>query len=393
MPSTGSGSSAIFHNAAAAAGVVISAAALAYIAAAIWCLRAWRRRHIPVAADLPPVSILKPLCGDEPELYENLRSFCDQDYPAYQVVFGVRDAADPAIAVARRLVDEFGPGKLSLVIDERVMGSNYKVSNLANMMRTAHYDFLIIADSDIRVGRDYLRHVVGPLNDPGVGIVTCLYRGRAHGSPWARLGAMFINEWFLPSVLVARALGSSAFGFGATLGLRRGVLEGIGGFPALAAHLADDYMLGELTRGRGLRTVLSPYVVETLVHEPDAAALIHHELRWLRTIRSVQPWGYAGSWLTFTFPASLAGAALLRNLPWSMLLPLLALALRVVLHYNARNGLQSAASASVWLVPLRDILSFFIWSGSFLSRRVTWRRQELSVNSDGRIRMDKELLP
>jgi ceramide glucosyltransferase len=384
--------SALGH-AAAAAGAVVTLASMTYMAGAIWALRVWSRREVPAATVLPAVTVLKPLCGDEPELYENLRSFCDQDYPEYQIVFGVRDTADPSVAVARRLQEEFTPHTVAVVVDARVIGDNLKVSNLANMLPAARHDCLFIADSDIRVGRDYLRRVVGPLNDPGVGVVTCPYRGRPVGSLWSRLGAMFINEWFLPSVLVARALGSSAFSFGSTLALRRASLDAVGGFAALADHLADDYLLGKLTRRRGLRTVLSPYLVETVVHEPGAAALLRHELRWARTIRTVQPWGYAGSWLTYTFPVSLAGAVLIHSLPWSVALPLLALTLRVVLHYTARNGLQLADPPFVWLVPLRDILCFIIWSGGFLNRRVTWRRQELAVRNDGRIEVDKELLP
>lgn len=378
---------------AAVIGAAVSVISLLYTAGAAAALAVWSRRTVPPPGRLLPVTVLKPVCGDEPLLYENLRSFCDQDYPAYQVIFGARSADDPALAVIRRLIAEFPRHDIHLVVNPRLIGSNFKVSNLSNIYEAARHPWLVLADSDIRVGRDYLRGVVGPLNDPTVGVVTCLYRGRPHGGLWSRLGALFINEGFLPSVLVARALGSQSFGFGSTLALRREVLEAIGGFAALGSQLADDYMLAELARRRGLRTVLSPYLVETLVYEPRAADLLRHELRWARTIRTVQPWGYAGSWVTYVIPASLLGAALIHRAPWAWTLPLLALALRLVLHYSARKGLQLTHFTTVWLVPLRDVLSFAIWSGSFLSRRVTWRQRALSVQANGRIQMDKELLP
>jgi ceramide glucosyltransferase len=371
-------------------GFIITAAALAYLAAAITVVRRWASRAIPLAARPAPVTLLKPLCGDEPLLYENLRSFCEQDYPEFQIVFGVRDRDDPAAAVAQRLIDEFPERDIRLIIDGRSLGSNDKVSNLANMIGAARHAWLVIADSDIHVGRDYLRAVIGPLDDPAVGLVTCLYRARPVGRLWSRLGAQFINEGFLPSVLVGRALGATDFGFGATLALRREVLERIGGFPALADYLADDYRLGALTRRLGLRTVLSPYLVETVVHEPSLPALFAHELRWQRTIRLVRPGGHAGSVFTYALPVSLIGALLIASLPWSVISPLLVLVLRLVLYFSARSTLHLSDSATAWLVPFRDLLSFIIWSVSFLRRRVRWRQRQWSVRPDGRLIADKE---
>lgn len=380
-------------TAASTVGFTAAAASLAYLAAAVLAVRRWAARPFPRVEQQPPVTILKPLCGSEPLLYENLRSFCDQDYPAFQVIFGVRDGNDPAVQVARRLIEEFPHRDLGLIIDERLVGTNHKVSNLANMMPAVRHDRLVIADSDIRVGRDYLSALAGPLDDPAVGLVTCLYRARPVGTLWSRLGAQFVNEGFLPSVLVANMLGSTDFGFGATLAVRRTVLERIGGFPALADYLADDYLLGAQTRRLGLRTVLSPYLVETVVHEPSFAALVAHELRWARTIRLVRPWGHAGSLFTHAFPVSLIGAALIHSLPWSAALPLLALFLRLVLYSSVRSSLRLSDSATAWLVPFRDLLSFTIWSMSFLRRRVRWRQRELSVHTDGRMTPDKELQP
>ncbi len=374
----------------AAIGVGASAASLVYLAGAIVQLRRWARRAVPAAAVRPPVTILKPLCGSEPELYENLRSFCEQEYPTFQIVFGVQDPDDPALAAVRRLQHEWPHLDIRVVVDRRLIGSNRKVSNLANMLPQAKHDLVVIADSDIRVGPDYLRAIVGPLLDPGVGLVTCPYRARPDRSLWSRLGAMAVNESFLPSVLVARALGSEAFGFGSTLAVRRESLERVGGFGALAEHLADDYMLGELTRRRGLRTVLSPYLVETVTHEPDGTSLFHHELRWSRTIRALRPWGHAFSVITQALPVSLFGVALAGAAPWSLVLPLLALGGRLMLHYAAGASLGPGARGDVLLVPLRDLLSFAVWAASFLGRNVRWRRSDFAVASDGRMRANKE---
>ncbi len=169
------------------------------------------------SADGPPATLLKPLCGVEPETYECLRSFCDQNYSRFQIVFGVSSDSDPAVAVVRRLQKEFPHRDLQIVIDRRQHGNSRKVSNLINMMNLARHDFLILSDSDVRVSRDYLARVVAPLLDPGVGIVTCPYRGRPREGLWSLLGALFINEWFIPSVRVAALGGSRSFAFGATI--------------------------------------------------------------------------------------------------------------------------------------------------------------------------------
>ncbi|HEY1609862.1 MAG TPA: bacteriohopanetetrol glucosamine biosynthesis glycosyltransferase HpnI, partial [Paraburkholderia sp.] len=257
-----------------------------------------------------PVSVLKPLCGAEPRLFENLATFCEQNHPSYQLVFGVSSANDPAIAVVRRLQAAWPHRDIELVIDSRVHGSNLKVSNLINMATRARYDTLVVADSDIAVERDYLGIVTAPLADPAVGVVTCLYRARHVGGFWPRVGALFINEWFAPSVRVAHSTGSRDFGFGATLACSRATLQRIGGFAALKDCLADDYLLARHAREHGLATVLAPVLVETDVTEPTFATLWLRETRWLRTIRSVNPAGFASLPITFTSPWLVLGASL-----------------------------------------------------------------------------------
>jgi ceramide glucosyltransferase len=366
-------------------GIAAAASAAAYTLAAAIAVRVKLRTDYCVRPGAAPaVTILKPLCGDEHELYECLRSFCEQDYPRFQIVFGVADGADPAAEAVSRLQREFPALDLKLVVDRRQHGSSRKVSNLMNMVPLAQHDFLVISDSDVRVPRDYLSRIVPPLLDPDVGIVTCPYRGVPRRGLWSLLGSMFINDWFMPSVRVAALSGSRAFAFGVTIALRRQVLVGIGGFAAIANQLADDYRLGELTRARGLRTVLSDVVVETCVDERSLAGLVRHELRWLRTIRAVRPVGYGLSFITFSVPVALLGCAISRGAwPAVVLLAVTALG-RTVLHLRVRDT-ASGIARDFAVLPLREALSMMLWVWGFVSRRVHWRDDRLRVTRDGSV--------
>ena len=333
---------------------------------------------------LHPVTILKPLCGDEHELYECLRSFCDQDYPHFQIVFGVCDSADPAVEVVSRLRREFPALDLVLAVDRRQHGSSRKVSNLINMMPLARHDFLVISDSDVRVARDYLSKVVPPLLDPGVGIVTCPYRGIPRPGLWSLLGSMFINEWFIPSVRVAAMSGSRAFAFGVTIALRRQVLASIGGFAAIANQLADDYRLGALTRMLGLRTVLSDVVVETCVDERSFGGLVRHELRWLRTIRAIRPLGYMLSFITFSVPVALAGAIIAAGAWPAAALLVATVCARIILHLRVRTP-RAVAAHDLPALLLGDALGLALWAWGFVTRRVHWRDNRYRVMRDGSV--------
>jgi ceramide glucosyltransferase len=337
-------------------------------------------------ASTPSVTLLKPLCGAEYAIYECLRSFCEQDYPQYQIVFGVSDSEDPAVAVVRRLQREFPSREIKIAIDGRQHGSNPKVSNLINMMALARYDYLVISDSDVRVTRDYLGKVVAPLHDPSVGIVTCCYRGWAGAGLWSLLGSMFINEWFTPSVRVAAMAGSRSFAFGATIAIRRQVLASIGGFMAIANQLADDYRLGELTRRMGLHTVLSDVVVETCVYERKLSELLRHELRWLRTIRTVRPVGHALCFITFAIPVAALGSLLAAGASPALVMLAITVAARIVLHSTFR---EPGSALSHWLlIPLRDILCLAVWGWSFVTRRVRWRDDHFQVTDDGSVQLE-----
>ncbi|MDA8365198.1 MAG: bacteriohopanetetrol glucosamine biosynthesis glycosyltransferase HpnI [Gammaproteobacteria bacterium] len=354
-----------------------------YEGAAIAALWRWRRRAQPEAPVTPPVTILKPLHGEEPELYANLRSFCCQRYPVFQIICGVHDADDPAVTVVRRLQAEFPEHDLRLVIDECCIGVNRKVSNLHNMLSDARHDILVLSDADVRVGPEYLRTVVGPLADPAVGVVTCLYQGVPDKGMGSRLLAQHVNEGFVPAVLVAQRLGPNTFCGGATLALRRSTLDAIGGFPALADHLADDYLLAARARALGLRTVLSTYLVETLVREDSLVTAYRHALRWARTIRSVQPLGQALSFLTYPLPMALFGA--LVGGPAGLAILGLALTLRITLHFAANQALGATSPRGAWTFWAADLVGFVIWLHALFGCKVRWRQESYSIRADGRM--------
>jgi ceramide glucosyltransferase len=362
-------------------GFALAAFAMAYgvIACVAVSMRVRTSRLAP--RNLPAVTILKPLCGAEPETYECLRSFCDQVYGEFQVIFGVRDSNDPALAIVERLQKEFPHRDLQVIVDRREHGSSRKVSNLVNMMALARHEFLVLSDSDVRVQRDYLARIVAPLLDGGVGIVTCAYRGCPRRGLWSLLGSLFINEWFIPSVFVAAMAGSRSFAFGATIAMRRQVLEKIGGFASIADQLADDYRLGELTRRLGLRTVLSEVVVDVCVAESSFGDLVRHELRWLRTIRAIQPLGYAFTFVTFGVPVAALGTLLDGGALPAVALLAATSAARVMLHLSMREPGRNQTQLA--LLPLRDLLISSLWAWSFVTRHVHWRDERYEVTRDG----------
>ncbi|MGH8779995.1 bacteriohopanetetrol glucosamine biosynthesis glycosyltransferase HpnI [Paraburkholderia sp.] len=348
-----------------------------------------RHRAVRGGHPLPAVTVFKPLCGDEPRLYENLATFCEQTYNRFQLLFGVSSYDDPAIVVVQRLRAAYPQVDIELTVDPRVYGSNLKVSNLINMAEYAWYDVFVIADSDIAVEPDYLETVVAPLADASVGVVTCLYEAKGIGGFWPRVGALFINEWFVPSVRIAHAAGSSSFGFGATLALRRTTLEQMGGFAVLRDCLADDYWLTRHARELGLRTVLSPVVVATDVIERTLGALWRRETRWLRTIRSVNRPGFAflpisftSPWLVFAAWLALHGSST-GHPGFAIEMTVCAsagLVARVLLHARCAH-----ASRSFWrdlpLVPLRDGLLALQWLGATVGTHVVWRGSRVPVTS------------
>lgn len=365
---------------------------LCFLATAFGCFYAlvvaWLSRGLATGPEVggsafPAVTLLKPLHGAEPGLEDNLASFCVQDYPgAVQIVFGVQDPADPAIAVVRRLADRFPDLDLELVIDPRRHGANRKISNLVNMASRIRHRVVVLSDSDIRVGPDYLRSVVPILENPGVGLATCLYRGGWTNSPWSQLAAQTIDYHFLPSVLFGLKFGLARPCFGSTIALRRTTLEQIGGFEAFVDQLADDYAMGESVRELGLKVVMPPYLVTHVCSERSAADLIGHELRWARTIRLLDPAGFAGSAVTHALPLALLGAALGAFAPAGLVMIASALACRLILQMHIDDALK-VGDNRFWWGPVRDLLSFAIFAASFFGNAVTWRGKRYNVRADG----------
>jgi ceramide glucosyltransferase len=324
----------------------------------------------------PPISILKPLKGTDPEIYESFRSHCLQDYPQYELIFGVSDPNDPAIASVKALQREFPDQRIQLLVSPKILGANVKVSNLAQMLNEARYDYLIVNDSDIRVEPDYLRRVAAPLADLRVGMITCLYRGVAGATLGSRLEALGISTDFCASVLAARQLeGGIRFGLGSTLAFRRAELEKIGGFASFIDYLADDYELGKRIAGLGLSVKLSDVVVETYLPSYRLREFLAHQLRWARGVRDARAGGYLG--LVFTFGvlwASLAVAAS-RGALWVCGALAITLFLRMAVALVVGRGVlrDRQILKYAWLIPARDLIAAAIWIASLGGHTVTWR--------------------
>jgi len=324
----------------------------------------------------PPVSLLKPLKGTDPEMYESLRSHCLQDYPEYEILFGVKDANDPASEMVARLKAEFPERFIRLVICPQNLGANTKVSNLAQMLPSARYELLIVNDSDIRVEPDYLRRVTAPLANPKVGMVTCLYRGVPAGTWGSRLESLGISTDFSAGVLVARRVeGGIRFGLGSTLAFRRHELEAIGGFPSIVDYLADDYEIGRRISKRGLEIKLSETVVETLVPPYSVREFLLHQLRWARAVRDSRPWGYLGLGLTFGVAWALLTLLFAHAEIWVWTLVAATLAMRMLVAILVgRMVLRDRhVLRLLWLLPLRDLVAMLLWLASFTGHTVAWR--------------------
>ena len=345
-----------------------------------WAVRRYSRRVSPAAVSQPAITIMKPLHGDEPLLEEALASFCAQDYPSFQIVFGLQDAADPALHVIRRLRTRFPAVDIDVVIDPAQHGINRKISNLINMYPRAMHDVIVMADSDIHAPPDYLQKLAAELDRPGVGLVTTLYAGLgSSGTIAARLGAGQINHSFLPGALLARSIGREDC-LGATMALRRQTLDRVGGLHALVHDLADDAVLGHLVAARGETVALAATLPETTVPEMRISHLFAHELRWGRTIQSLAPVGFALSSLQYPLFWSGLAIALSGFEPWAFLLFVATWLTRaaVMLGIDAALGLTTAVP--VWLLPFRDLLSVTVILASYGGNRVAWRGHILSIS-------------
>ena len=334
----------------------------------------------------PDVTILKPLHQGEPDLSRNLETFFAQDYRgAVQIIFGVHDQNDPAVEVVRALQAKYPHRDTTIVADTALYGANAKVSNLINMLPAARYNTLVLSDSDIAVGPCWLSQVTNALSRPGVGIVTCLYTGEPAEDGhrlWSSLAAMGTSYTFLPNALLGNSLGLAAPCFGSTIALRRETLEEVGGFGAFADQLADDYEMGRAVRAKGYTLAIPAMGVGHTAAEDSFRDLFRHELRWTRTIRLVNPAGHLGSIVTHGFAFALLAAVLLNFSAASLVVLAAALAARLFLKARI-DGLFGTYAGPIWLMPLRDLLSFAVFLISLSGETVHWREAHFAVEPSG----------
>lgn len=365
--------------------VGMSVAGLVFHLAAVHQVRRFMLAHRVKPRARPGLSILKPLCGAEPSLPDNLASFCRQDYPDIQLVVGVSNPADPALGAVGETQVENPDSDIAIVVDERQHGRNLKVGNLINMLPQAKHPIIAIADSDVHVTPGYADDVAAPFDDPKVGLVTCLYIGRPVQGFWSRIGALGVNHGFLPAALVARAIGRKDGCFGATMALRREVLEEIGGFAPLQDMLADDWALGAAVRATGREIALAARPVEIIVNEPDFKTLFAHEIRWGRTIAAVDRLSYISS--IITQPVALAAVAALigQALPYTLLV--IAAALLRLGVIRAEETALSLPRTGVGMLALREILTFVVFIVAVCGRSVVWRGRRFYVRPDGTLEL------
>jgi len=327
-------------------------------------------------------------------MYESLRSHCLQDFPEYEIIFGVSEPDDPAIPLIERLKLEFPRRAIRLMICARNLGANIKVSNLAQMLLEAKHEIILVNDSDIRVQPDYLRRVTAPLGDPQVGLVTCLYRGVPGRTLGSRLEALGISTDFSAGVLAARQLeGGIRFGLGSTLAFRRRDLDAIGGFEALVDYLADDYEIGRRIAERGLEVRLSDVVVETFLPAYTLREFIDHQLRWARTVRDSRRWGYLGLVLTFGVPWALLALVLSLLLgrdvlaAWLLLVGVSSLRVAVALLVGWSVLRDRQLLPLLPLLPLRDLVALLVWIASLAGHTVVWRGESFRLKNGRLVRI------
>ena len=334
----------------------------------------------------PTLSILKPLCGLDWEGYKALSSFCQQDYPQYQIIFSVQDPQDSSIKIVQKLQQDFPHLDIELVISDRRIGINPKINNIANAATKVKYNILVLSDSDIQVEKDYLKTIIQPFTDPSVGVVTCLYNSLTAG--WlAGFEALDIATQFCPKVLTARKLEGVTFAFGSTIAIRQETLNKIGGFITIADYLADDYQLGYLPSQKDYKVILSPYLVEHRLGHVTIKEFIHRQIRWLKCIRVERFGGYVGLIFTYGIVTSFALLLLTQGSPLGWIIFGLVWSIRLLTAYiiSVKYLNDSIAKQLFGLIPLRDFVSFGIWCYSFIGDQVIWRGQCFTLVAGGKL--------
>lgn len=362
----------------------LSGVGSAYHLAVALAVRRYFRRPDPRASHPEPVTLLKPLHGAEPRLTENLVSFLTQDYAGpVQMVCGINAPEDPARPQAEALIALHPEADVVLSPGPRAPGANGKVSNLVAMMPLARHDVLILSDSDMVVGRDYLSTVVGALEQPDIGLVSCLYLGRGDAGLWSEIGAAMISFQQTPNMIFALTHGLAQPCMGSTIALRRETLEAIGGFERFANVLADDHAMGAAVREMGLGIAIPPIFIDHAGDEASLSALWRHFLRWAVTIRDLNPGGHYGSVVTMPLPLALIA------LPLAPVAGSIALIAALAARITVAGAIRRAArrkSASLWCMIAGDVLGLAIFCASLFARTIDWRGASLTMTENGRIR-------
>ena len=364
------------------------AGSLVYCVLVMVATQRYLRAKLPPSGGTPSISIVKPLCGRDEGLEENLRSFFVQDYPDFEVLLAVHRESDPAVEIAEKVIREFsGKIRARLIVTGESPIPNAKAYNLNRLVREAAHDLLVMGDSDVRVQPDLLARLAREFEDPRVGLITCPYRAVGGRTVWSRLEAIGMNTELLGGVLVARMLEGMKFALGCTAAVRRNVLEEMGGFAYLQEFLAEDFVLGHRAAELGHEVLLSSAIIEHRIGSQSMLRNLSHRLRWARSTRRSRPAGYWGQIFTYPLPLAL--------LLWAVYAPAWpALLLALVL----RGGAAIATSESVvrdpvlrqqwWLLPVQDMLGFLVWIGGFLGDTIMWRDRKCTVLRDGRLQVN-----
>ena len=367
---------------------VLLTGSLVYCVLIVVATRRFLSTTLPNPGNKPPISVLKPLCGHDDGLEENLRSFLTQDYPKYEVLFGVHRSDDPAVAVAENIIREFS-GRISarLVITGESPIPNAKAFSLNRMVREANYDVLVMSDSDVRVTPSLLSHLAQELQDDQIGLISCPYRAVPGKSLWSRLEAIGMNTELLGGVMVARMIEGMRFALGCTVAVRRSVLEDMGGFGYLQEFLAEDFVIGQRAAELGHGVLFSSYVIEHRIGSQQMMPNLGHRMRWARSTRRSRPLGYWGQIFTYPLPLALLLCAVYPS-AWPVLFLTMVLRGAAALA-TARDVVHDPVTQRQWwLLPIQDVIGFFVWISGFVGDKIIWRNRKCTVLRDGRLHVN-----
>ncbi len=367
---------------------VLLTGSLVYCVLIVVATRRFLSTTLPNSANQPPISILKPLCGHDDGLEENLRSFMTQDYPEYEVLFGVHRPDDPAVGVAEKIITEFN-GRVSahLVITGESPIPNAKAFSLNRLVREANYGVLVMSDSDVRVTPSLLSHLAQELQDDHVGLISCPYLAVPGKSLWSRLEAIGMNTELLGGVMVARMIEGMRFALGCTIAVRRSVLEDMGGFGYLQEFLAEDFVIGQRAAQLGHGVLFSSYVIEHRIGSQDMMHNLGHRMRWARSTRRSRPLGYWGQIFTYPLPLALLLCAAYPA-AWPVLFLTMILRGAAALATARYIVHDPVTQEQWWLLPVQDVIGFFIWISGFVGDKIVWRNRKCTVLRDGRLHVN-----